>query len=120
MMRQGLVGFVAVATLACGGMMEEKPKSMTRTSVWSIDGVEDPARLEGAVMDLYGGDPGPICFHGEPEAAVRVATVAFGSSEKFRSAKVVGDEVVISTRNPFDPEAKDGSSSFKACEYKTN
>ena len=92
----------------------DKPEKAEKPSWW-VDGKKaSNDELVGAVMDLYGGDPGPICFKGPAQGAAKKAKKAFGGDDRFLTSKVDGDDVVITTRDPF-ADGKPSPSSFSAC-----
>jgi len=93
---------------------KESPKP-AGPATWWVDGKEAKGpKLVGAVMDLWGGDPGLICFKGDSKAAVKKAKKAFSKSDDFVSAKADASSVTITTKSPFG----DGSTSpskFETC-----
>ncbi|NCG20662.1 MAG: hypothetical protein GWP91_16760 [Rhodobacterales bacterium] len=102
--------------LACGGGGSKRsPEKKTSASWWVRgDRVENGDELASAVMDLWGGDPGLICFKGGAKGAANTAMAHFEGSERFVSAKPKGKSVVITTTDPFGEGRTDGSL-FSAC-----
>lgn len=110
-MRDHLVLFLCgssalVFILACGGFTP---------ATWWLNGSEaSDSELVGAVMDLWAGDPGPICFKGESQSAAEAATRAFAGSEQFVSAAAASSAVTITTKSPFGDGETSGNR-FTAC-----
>lgn len=114
-------------TLACGGAetppVEDVEDGKTEREAptpgagasWWVDGDEAKGgTLAGAVMDLWGGDPGPICFKGEAKAAANKAKKSFAGSDNLVSSKAKGASVTITTRSPFG-DGTTSPSKFESC-----
>ncbi|MCJ8278316.1 MAG: hypothetical protein MJK18_15870 [Bdellovibrionales bacterium] len=66
--------------------------------LWSVDGSRVSCRnLQYAVMDLWGGDPGPICYSGSSANAAK----AIRTINRFIDVEDYGDSVGITTLSPF-------------------
>lgn len=105
MTRFALVASTLIVCLACAG----------RAAGWYVDGEQARgSRLAGAVMDGWGGDPGPICFTGSAAAAEEAARKAFTGTTNLVSTSSVPGVVTITTRSPFG-DGKTSATEFRAC-----
>ena len=122
-------------TLACSGIRSDDPPEPERDeaperaeepgeaapvpvgkAAWSIAGepVNSRDQFVGAVMDLWAGDPGVICFTGDADPAAKRAGKAFKDSDNFVSSKAADGEVVITTTSPFG-DGEESGSTFSPC-----
>ncbi len=119
------VAVVVAASLACasGPGVDDAPEpeaprarpGQRAAAGWQVDG--KPAtgdRLVGAIMDLWGGDPGPICYTGDPAVAAKKVKRAFKGDDRLVSAKASGKVVAVTTRSPFG-DGETATSRFEAC-----
>ena len=102
--------------------VEEAPKEEPAPSVdggaewWLNGGKAKPDALVGAVMDLWGGDPGTICFKGSAKDAAKKAKKAFNKvdPDALVSASPTGSAVTLTTRSPFG-DGETSPSQFESC-----
>ena len=83
---------------------------------WLNGGRAKPDALVGAVMDLWAGDPGTICFKGNTRVAAKRAKNAFHKvdPDAFVSASPSDSSVTITTRSPFG-DGETSPSQFDHC-----
>ena len=89
---------------------------------WMVDGSPaDGERLVGAVMDLYAGAPGPICYLNGQKQAIAEATEAFAAQPDTQGTVTAAKRkkgIIISTADPLvSPGEKReiSGSTFKPC-----
>lgn len=121
-LRLAAAGMFVALCLACAtGGSSDKPKKGKRDgdaapkATWFVGGEKaTPEQLKGAINDLWGGDPGVICYTGDPKGAVRKVKKAYEGDAALVSTKVDGAVVVVETKSPFGGD-ETSASRFDAC-----
>jgi hypothetical protein len=98
------------------------PATETKDFAWMVDGTPaNGERLVGAVMDLYAGAPGPICYLQDQQQAIAEAKAAFEAQPDTQGTVAASKRKKGITIATADPLASPGSkreisgSTFELC-----
>ena len=76
----------------------------------------DLARVRGAIVDQWAGDPGKLCFHGTEMEARALVETAFREHKHFDRAEARPGEITVWLRNPLDAkDTKPRAFPYKRC-----